>query len=121
MTPKELIDRNLAFGAAYKLPLSVESYGQSVNDNRIVDAFGFDLAAGMYGQVAAAFVSAANESPLLARMLREALAALMQIRLGEGRFSQDPLQHACNTIEDLTGAANDALARINAIAKEAKE
>lgn len=42
-------------------------------------------------------------------------AALIEIQKGEGRFSRDPLTHADNTIEDLTGLAAKALERVNEI------
>ena len=41
--------------------------------------------------------------------LKEAQKALEQISQGEGRFSRDPFEHACNTIEDMKGIANRAL------------
>ena len=37
-------------------------------------------------------------------------AALREIARGEGRFSRDPYEHACNTIEDLIAIARAALA-----------
>jgi hypothetical protein len=37
-------------------------------------------------------------------------AALREIARGEGRFSRDPYEHACNTIEDLIAIAKAALA-----------
>ena len=37
-------------------------------------------------------------------------AALREIARGEGRFSRDPYEHACNTIEDLIAIASAALA-----------
>jgi len=49
----------------------------------------------------------------LAQEVRERMhkykSALLQIRKGEGRFSRDPHQHACNTIEDMKALANEAL------------
>ena len=36
--------------------------------------------------------------------------ALREIARGEGRFSRDPYEHACNTIEDLIAIARNALA-----------
>jgi hypothetical protein len=36
--------------------------------------------------------------------------ALREIARGEGRFSRDPYEHACNTIEDLIAIARAALA-----------
>ena len=38
--------------------------------------------------------------------------ALTEIAKGEGRYSMDPLEHAGNTIEDMMGLANDALAPV---------
>jgi hypothetical protein len=35
--------------------------------------------------------------------------ALREIARGEGRFSRDPYEHACNTIEDLIAIARAAL------------
>jgi len=37
-------------------------------------------------------------------------AALREITRGEGRYSRDPYEHACNTIEDLIAIASAALA-----------
>jgi hypothetical protein len=37
-------------------------------------------------------------------------AALQEIARGEGRYSRDPHEHACNTIEDLIAIAKAALA-----------
>ena len=36
-------------------------------------------------------------------------AALAEIAKGEGRFSRDPYEHACNTIESMKTLAADAL------------
>jgi hypothetical protein len=37
-------------------------------------------------------------------------AALREITRGEGRYSRDPYEHACNTIEDFIAIASAALA-----------
>jgi len=39
------------------------------------------------------------------------LAALKEIAEGKGRFSQDPFEHACNTIEEMKAIANAALSK----------
>ena len=41
----------------------------------------------------------------------ELLEALKEIAEGKGRFSQDPLTHASNTIEDMIEIAHNAIAK----------
>lgn len=39
------------------------------------------------------------------------LAALREIAKGQGPYSRDPFQHACNTIEDMKELASAAIAK----------
>jgi hypothetical protein len=39
------------------------------------------------------------------------LEALKEIAKGEGRYSRDPFEHACNTIEDMKALAIAAIAK----------
>lgn len=39
------------------------------------------------------------------------LFALREIAKGQGAYSRDPFQHACNTIEDMKEIANAAIAK----------
>lgn len=62
-----------------------------------------------------------SRDAVVAKVIEELAAGLAQIRLGEGRYSSDPLTHAVNTIEDLTALADTTIARVNQIIKEAKD
>jgi hypothetical protein len=53
-----------------------------------------------------------GERAKLAAAAPELLEALKRIALGEGRFSRDPYEHACNTIEDMKALAVTAIAKV---------
>ncbi len=55
----------------------------------------------------------ANRDLLLraANCHEELLEALRRIEAGEGAFSRDPLTHATNCIEEMTGIARAAIAK----------
>lgn len=61
---------------------------------------------------AARAVAAVNATPAAETAPDAGLVeALKEIAKGEGRFSRDPYEHACNTIEDMKEIARAALSR----------
>jgi len=44
-----------------------------------------------------------------AERIAELTMVLQEIAKGEGRFSRDQFEHACNTVEDMKGLADKAL------------